>query len=140
MVTTPTFLQCDMPEQVYRPDHTYSPKSKTLSGTTEKSFAEYELCPSTSLKGTDLAGACINPFALYHSDIAHEVWPSTDALPCHKMKKADPSASTEADEWANVKDPNERRKIQNKIAQRRFRKLHSSLPVESKKATKRVHR
>lgn len=29
---------------------------------------------------------------------------------------------TKSDEWSEVKDPNERRKIQNKLAQRRFRK------------------
>jgi hypothetical protein len=27
-----------------------------------------------------------------------------------------------SDDWSDVKDPNERRKIQNKLAQRRFRK------------------
>ncbi|KAF2255415.1 hypothetical protein BU26DRAFT_155733 [Trematosphaeria pertusa] len=32
----------------------------------------------------------------------------------------EPSRS-KADEWSEVKDPNERRKIQNKLAQRRFR-------------------
>ncbi|KAJ4344568.1 uncharacterized protein N0V89_012312 [Didymosphaeria variabile] len=32
----------------------------------------------------------------------------------------DPSRS-KSDEWSEVKDPNERRKIQNKLAQRRFR-------------------
>lgn len=31
------------------------------------------------------------------------------------------SARSKADEWSDVKDPNERRKIQNKLAQRRFR-------------------
>jgi hypothetical protein len=32
------------------------------------------------------------------------------------------SSSKLSDEWSEVKDPNERRKIQNKLAQRRFRK------------------
>jgi hypothetical protein len=32
------------------------------------------------------------------------------------------SPSKLSDEWSEVKDPNERRKIQNKLAQRRFRK------------------
>jgi hypothetical protein len=31
-------------------------------------------------------------------------------------------STTKSDEWSDVKDPNERRKIQNKLAQRRFRK------------------
>jgi len=31
------------------------------------------------------------------------------------------SSRTKSDEWSDVKDPNERRKIQNKLAQRRFR-------------------
>lgn len=31
-------------------------------------------------------------------------------------------SSSKSDEWSEVKDPNERRKIQNKLAQRRFRK------------------
>jgi hypothetical protein len=30
-------------------------------------------------------------------------------------------SGTKSDEWSEVKDPNERRKIQNKLAQRRFR-------------------
>jgi hypothetical protein len=33
------------------------------------------------------------------------------------------SSKTKADEWSDVTDPNERRKIQNKLAQRRFRKF-----------------
>lgn len=37
----------------------------------------------------------------------------------------DQSAS-KSDEWSEVKDPNERRKIQNKLAQRRFRKGDTS--------------
>ncbi|KAH7072888.1 hypothetical protein BKA63DRAFT_53099 [Paraphoma chrysanthemicola] len=31
------------------------------------------------------------------------------------------ASKTKADEWSDIKDPNERRKIQNKLAQRRFR-------------------
>jgi hypothetical protein len=34
------------------------------------------------------------------------------------------SARSKSDEWSEVKDPNQRRKIQNKLAQRRFRKQH----------------
>jgi hypothetical protein len=34
------------------------------------------------------------------------------------------SSRPRGDEWSDVKDPNERRKIQNKLAQRRFRKFH----------------
>lgn len=37
----------------------------------------------------------------------------------------EPSRS-KADEWSEVKDPNERRKIQNKLAQRRFRKCNNT--------------
>lgn len=33
------------------------------------------------------------------------------------------SSKTKSDEWSDVTDPNERRKIQNKLAQRRFRKF-----------------
>ena len=32
------------------------------------------------------------------------------------------SSRSKSDEWSEVKDPNQRRKIQNKLAQRRFRK------------------
>ncbi|KAH7402044.1 hypothetical protein DE146DRAFT_452197 [Phaeosphaeria sp. MPI-PUGE-AT-0046c] len=31
------------------------------------------------------------------------------------------AARTKSDEWSDIQDPNERRKIQNKLAQRRFR-------------------
>jgi hypothetical protein len=34
----------------------------------------------------------------------------------------DSSSKAKSDEWTDVQDPNERRKIQNKLAQRRFRK------------------
>lgn len=46
-----------------------------------------------------------------------------------EMSKDEPSVAgrdtlrTRSDEWSEVKDPGERRKIQNKLAQRRFRKL-----------------
>lgn len=34
------------------------------------------------------------------------------------------SPEARPDDWSDVKDPSERRKIQNKLAQRRFRKKH----------------
>jgi hypothetical protein len=39
----------------------------------------------------------------------------------------DISSKAKSDEWSDVQDPNERRKIQNKLAQRRFRKFPSML-------------
>jgi len=54
----------------------------------------------------------------------------------------DTAASTsksKSDEWSDVKDPNERRKIQNKLAQRRFRdkvkeqKEESDREIENRK-------
>jgi len=38
-------------------------------------------------------------------------------------KKDEPSDTAESQEWENVKDLTERRKIQNKIAQRKFREF-----------------
>lgn len=37
------------------------------------------------------------------------------------------SSRSKGDEWSDVKDPNERRKIQNKLAQRRFREYSNIL-------------
>lgn len=39
------------------------------------------------------------------------------------------SVGAGSDEWSDIQDPGERRKIQNKLAQRRFRKLHSMTQV-----------
>ncbi|KAH9860780.1 hypothetical protein J1614_012113 [Plenodomus biglobosus] len=42
-------------------------------------------------------------------------------------------SKTEADQWSNVTDPNERRKIQNKLAQRRFRDKNKEQREESER-------
>lgn len=57
---------------------------------------------------------------------------------------------TKSDEWSEVKDPNERRKIQNKLAQRRFRKsifdralyarIRSNIPQVTKSKSKEKSR
>jgi hypothetical protein len=44
----------------------------------------------------------------------------------------EPSKSR-SDEWSGVEDPSERRKIQNKLAQRRFRRSHYPVHIEAKK-------
>ncbi|KAF1920143.1 hypothetical protein BDU57DRAFT_436084, partial [Ampelomyces quisqualis] len=57
-----------------------------------------------------------------------------------------PSASskdlprTKLDEWSEIKDPNERRKIQNKLAQRRFRDKAKEQKEESKQEAENQRR
>jgi hypothetical protein len=48
-------------------------------------------------------------------------------------------SKTKSDEWSDVMDPNERRKIQNKLAQRRFRKsifIHVTCSIDFIQETK----